>query len=429
MKFIFAENVDMVDPEFDFIKDRSSSSREPYWDDVYPHQLLGHAPYDGLLVSRAIVGGHVKTGKYNESQAMRFRREGARKFLRFSEQDYPNTVMWGDCGAFAYVNEEVPPYTVDEIVEFYADGQFTHGCSVDHIIFEFQDTEFDFAFDDSEVRRRQEITLSNAAEFITKSRDRIGNHFTPVGVVHGWSPKTMAEAAAELVKMGYDYLAIGGMVPLRPEQIKSALGAVRDAIPKEVAVHILGFAKADHVHEFQNCGLDSVDTTSPLLRAFKDSRANYYEWDGASFNYFTAIRVPQVLTSPPLKRMVQAGKLELEEAVELEREALSTLRKYDSGETSMKAAVNSVREYWKLINSEIAKTNPSKANKEIETLTQRIGPMLSKQPWKKCQCEICKNVGIEVAIFRGNNRNRRRGFHNLYVYGKRLREMKEQNIG
>ena len=42
--------------------------------------------------------------------------------------------------------------------------------------------------------------------------------------------------------------------------------------------------------------------------------------DGASFNYFTAIRVPQVLTSPP-KRMVQAGKLELEEAVELEREA------------------------------------------------------------------------------------------------------------
>ena len=429
MKFIFAENVDMVDPEFDFIKDRSSSSREPYWDDVYPHQLLGHAPYDGLLVSRAIVGGHVKTGKYNESQAMRFRREGARKFLRFSEQDYPNTVMWGDCGAFAYVNEEVPPYTVDEIVEFYADGQFTHGCSVDHIIFEFQDTEFDFAFDDGEVRRRQEITLSNAAEFITKSRNRIGNHFTPVGVVHGWSPKTMADAATELVKMGYDYLAIGGMVPLRPEQIKSALGAVRDAIPKEVAVHILGFAKADHVHEFQNCGLDSVDTTSPLLRAFKDSRANYYEWDGASFNYFTAIRVPQVLTSPPLKRMVQAGKLELEEAVELEREALSTLRRYDSGETSMKAAVNSVREYWKLINSEIAKTNPSKANKEIETLTQRIGPMLSKQPWKKCQCEICKNVGIEVAIFRGNNRNRRRGFHNLYVYGKRLREMKEQNIG
>ena len=176
MKFIFADSMDMVDPDFDFIRDRSSPSREPYWDDEYAHQILGYAPYDGLLVSKAVVGGHVKTGKYNEGQAMRFKREGARKFLRFEEKDYPGTVMWGDCGAFAYVNEEVPPYSVDDIVEFYADGQFTHGCSVDHIIFQFQDDDFELAFDDQEVKRRFEITLSNAAEFITKSRNRIGNH-------------------------------------------------------------------------------------------------------------------------------------------------------------------------------------------------------------------------------------------------------------
>ena len=425
MKFIFAENMDLVDPDFDFIKDRSSSSREPYWDDVYPHQLLGYAPYNGLLVSRAIVGGHVKTGKYNESQAMRFRREGARKFLRFEEDDYPNSVMWGDCGAFAYVEEHEPPYSVDEIVDFYADGQFTHGCSVDHIIFEYQDTEFDFAFDDAEVKRRQEITLSNAAEFITKSRDRIGNHFTPVGVVHGWSPKTMAEAAAELVKMGYDYLALGGMVPLKAEQIMGALKAVRAAIPDDVQVHILGFAKADEVQNFIGKGLDSVDTTSPLLRAFKDSRANYYEWNGSAFNYYTAIRVPQVLTSPPLKRAVQSGKLELEKAVALERSALSALRSYDKGEAGFKEALHAVREYWTLINAELAKTNPSKANKEIETLTQRIIPMLSDQPWKKCDCSICTSIGIEVAIFRGNNRNRRRGVHNLHVYGRRVRQLKD----
>jgi len=277
MKFIFAENMDLVDPNFDFIKDRSSSSREPYWDDVYPHQLLGYAPYNGLLVSRAIVGGHVKSGKYNESQAMRFRREGARKFLRFEESDYPQTVMWGDCGAFAYADEEVPPYSVDDIVDFYADGQFTHGCSVDHIIFDYCDSDFDFAFDDAEVRRRQEITLSNAAEFIVKSRDRIGNHFTPVGVVHGWSPKTMANAAEELVKMGYNYLALGGMVPLKAEQIRGALQAVRAVIPRETQVHILGFAKAEEVHSFLGEGLDSVDTTSPLLGSLNYEKANYYE--------------------------------------------------------------------------------------------------------------------------------------------------------
>ncbi|WP_435319003.1 queuine tRNA-ribosyltransferase tRNA-guanine transglycosylase [Haloarchaeobius sp. TZWSO28] len=34
------------------------------------------------------------------------------------------------------------------------------------------------------------------------------------------------------------------------------------------------------------------------------------------------------------------------------------------------------------------------------------------EPWRECGCRICQDVGIEVAIFRGNNRNRRRGFHN-----------------
>ncbi|WP_267644037.1 queuine tRNA-ribosyltransferase tRNA-guanine transglycosylase [Haloarchaeobius amylolyticus] len=34
------------------------------------------------------------------------------------------------------------------------------------------------------------------------------------------------------------------------------------------------------------------------------------------------------------------------------------------------------------------------------------------EPWRECGCRICQDVGVEVAIFRGNNRNRRRGFHN-----------------
>ncbi|GAB3680438.1 hypothetical protein GCM10028857_03160 [Salinarchaeum chitinilyticum] len=37
---------------------------------------------------------------------------------------------------------------------------------------------------------------------------------------------------------------------------------------------------------------------------------------------------------------------------------------------------------------------------------------LKARPWEECGCPICEDLGIEVAIFRGNNRNRRRGFHN-----------------
>ena len=116
MKFIFAENLDLVDPNYDFIKDRSSPAREPYWDDVYTHEILGFAPYDGLLVSKAIVGGHNVKGKYNESQSLRFKLEGARKFLRFEESQFPNSVIWGDCGAFTYANEEIPPCSADHFI-------------------------------------------------------------------------------------------------------------------------------------------------------------------------------------------------------------------------------------------------------------------------------------------------------------------------
>ncbi|WP_318571206.1 queuine tRNA-ribosyltransferase tRNA-guanine transglycosylase [Salinigranum marinum] len=38
--------------------------------------------------------------------------------------------------------------------------------------------------------------------------------------------------------------------------------------------------------------------------------------------------------------------------------------------------------------------------------------LLNARPWERCDCPICEEFGIEVAIFRGNNRNRRRGFHN-----------------
>ena len=46
----------------------------------------------------------------------------------------------------------------------------------------------------------------------------------------------------------------------------------------------------------------------------------------------------------------------------------------------------------------------------------RIYETLNARPWVDDDCAICREVGIETIIFRGNNRNRRRGFHNSYVF-------------
>jgi hypothetical protein len=46
---------------------------------------------------------------------------------------------------------------------------------------------------------------------------------------------------------------------------------------------------------------------------------------------------------------------------------------------------------------------------------------LTDKPWQTCGCPICETIGVEVIIFRGNNRNRRRGFHNVKVFYDQFR--------
>ena len=110
MRFVFADSVDTVDPDYDFVADRNGAGRSVHRDDHYPHEFLEQAPYDGILVSRGIVGDARHPGKYSEAQLMRFRREGARRFLRYSLERFPGSMLMGDCGAFTYRNLPEPPY-------------------------------------------------------------------------------------------------------------------------------------------------------------------------------------------------------------------------------------------------------------------------------------------------------------------------------
>jgi hypothetical protein len=45
---------------------------------------------------------------------------------------------------------------------------------------------------------------------------------------------------------------------------------------------------------------------------------------------------------------------------------------------------------------------------------------LEHKPWKNCDCAVCRDIGVEVIIFRSSNRNKRRGMHNLGVYHRHL---------
>jgi queuine/archaeosine tRNA-ribosyltransferase len=422
VKFIFADSLDYVDPSFDFIADRSPAERQPYWDDAYPHEILGYAPYDGVLVSKGIVGDHRVTGKYSASQARRFELVGARKFLRLDKPEFAHLDIFGDCGAFTYANEAKPPYLPAEIAEFYDECGFTHGCSVDHIVFDFNAAQLGTEGGSEVAKERFDITLQNAYDFRREALS-IGASFVPVGVVQGWSPGSMAQAAKQLVAMGYDYLALGGMVPLKSPDIKLCLEAIREVIPASTRLHILGFAKADDIDGFHKFDITSFDTTSPLIRAFKDAKQNYYlPGEDTRLRYFTSIRVPQAIENNRLKRSVKRGIFRAEDLVAMESAALNSLRAYDRGEADLEETLHNVMVY----------SAPLAEEKPYEDCHTTIGMMqtqeryrhtLKAKPWKECTCSICDHASVDVIIFRGSNRNKRRGIHNLAVYKKHIERL------
>jgi hypothetical protein len=426
MKFIFADSLDLIDPEYDFSSDTAGSGRQRHWDERYPHEIMNPAPYDGVLVSRGIVGDHLFPGKYSFAQAMRFRREGARKFLRLDAPRFRDMKLFGDSGAFSYVKEEKPPYTPAQVLQFYQEAGFTHGCAVDHVIFEYERDTPAKAVGSPAAHKRFDITLENAREFLKLSRS-LGPGFTPIGVAQGWSPASMGEASKRLEKMGYSYIALGGLVPLRAEDIHRCLKAVRERVSPKTRIHLLGFAKAEHIGQFVDYGIESFDSTSPLLRAFKDARANYYVPGDAAqgqqgngdfdqgLQYYAAIRIPQALENPRLMRAAKEGKLNQERLLVLETKALDAVRGYDKGRVPIDEAVESVVEYGSLLADDPSEHSPSreKLRESIRPATRRT---LEDRPWKSCLCEICREISVEVMIFRSSNRNKRRGFHNLGVF-------------
>jgi hypothetical protein len=313
----------------------------------------------------------------------------------------------GDCGAFTYVREEVPPYSVDEVIDFYDACDFDFGISVDHVILDYNpklDSMLGGALLPRHLEPRQAITLELADEFLRRHKAR-RCRFMPVGVAQGWSPESYALAVSALQRMGYTRIAVGGLVPLRTSDIRDVVRRASLVRSPKTSFHLLGVHRVDHILEFERYGVTSFDTTSPLRRAFKDDKDNYLTADRA----YTAIRVPQVDANTKLQRRIVAGQVDQGEARRLEKACLDGLASFDRDETDIESVLKVLRAY------EVVHDG-----RTDRTLLYR--DVLLARPWRDCPCEVCRALGIHVILFRGAERNRRRGFHNVYVVNRLLHE-------
>src|SRR6266511_3476806 len=172
------------------------------------------------------------------------------------------------------------------------------------------------------------------------------------------------------------------MVPLRTHEILACLQAVDDVRHAVTQLHLLGISRCDSIGAFSAHGVTSFDSTSPFRQAFKDDHDNYYTLDRT----YTAIRVPQVDGNNKMK---------------------ARMRAYDAGTTPLAPVLDALRGYDELFDGRNDRTD---AYREL----------LDDRPWRHCLCGICATVGIDVAVFRGSERNKRRGFHNLFVFHQQL---------
>lgn len=402
MKFYFPDSQDLVSPTYDFQRDEYSPLRVRQRDDWYAHEVLDTAPYSGILVSKSIVDGSVKgAGKYTGAQRARMYRLGVRRFFRLPDE----VETLGDNGAFNYADELVPPVTVDETLDFYEGCGFDAGVSVDHIIFGYGSM---LTFDDVDPAwaERRLVTLRLAEQFMARVLDR-GSRIQPVGAAQGWSPASYADSVQQLQNMGYRRIALGGMVPLKTKDILECLQAIDEVRRPDTELHLLGITRFDSMDAFADHGVASFDSTSAFRQAFMDDRKNFHTPTEA----FVALRVPQVDGNPTLKRAILAGRVSGKDALHHERACLKTLREFDRSGASLTRALAALGEY-----EQICQVKKSYLLEYERTLTAA--------PWANCPCSLCRGLGIEIAIFRGTERNKRRGFHNLSVLSNKMKNLK-----
>jgi hypothetical protein len=157
------------------------------------------------------------------------------------------------------------------------------------------------------------------------------------------------------------------------------------------------------MESFAEHGVTSFDSTSSFRQAFMDDRKNYHTLT----NTYVALRVPQVDGNPALKRAILSGRVSQREAVHGERECLKALRAFDRDEVDLEEAVATLAYYETL-------TSPR------ASYLAEYRRTLQDAPWRRCPCKLCREHGVQIAVFRGTERNKRRGFHNLYVLAARM---------
>ena len=207
-------------------------------------------------------------------------------------------------------------------------------------------------------------------------------------------------------------VTMGGVARTPTTEVIEILKSIKPLLEKateNIQLHLFGVARLEAIRVFRELGVTSFDSASPIRSAWLGSKTNYRD---SNWNGYSAIRLPYFTRDKRFKSLINQ-ELYTESDLSEREENIKILLKRFSEEKNR--TPEEVTEAFIYLYDELVPETPDRTNDYLKTLRDR--------PWEKCECKICRDIGIEVIIFRGNNRNRRRGFHNTYVFYKILKKL------
>ena len=338
--------------------------------------FLEDCPINGYLVSYAF--------KSNYSQVWGGNVEDGRKHY-----SHHNLKLFGDSGAFSFINEDTPPISVSDVIDFYNQIDVDIGSSLDHIVPDY-DSGYDYFFGGisapQKYQDRLEITIENGSKFLEECKKQ-DVRFQPIGAVQGWSPNSYIECIQAFQKMGYKKIGLGGIAKLHWLKIVEILKSLKNIIG-ETEIHLFGVIQPRLLRAANLPNITSVDG----LGAMRNAVANY----GQSYRY----EEKYWQTFPSLDDLSEERRSSFERLMENQSVSLKDIDPFISE-----------------LSNDYNLSKVSAAQRDL--LLQRS---LSERIWEKCPCSVCSDLGWRV-LLNDKRYNHSRGFHNIYRMGMELRSL------
>lgn len=183
--------------------------------------------------------------------------------LAYHREDVPadRPQIW-DCGAWSYKDKDKPKLGGEKVTPEWALKQYkAHAAenafviAPDHMLIKGVDLD---------ARRR--FNANSAKTFLPLAQDA---GFRPMAAIHGMERDERIEHAKQLIDLGYEALALGG-VAARASQRRRVIDSVK-AIREETGdawLHVLGLSAPSYIEAWDQIGVDSCDGASHFKKAF-----------------------------------------------------------------------------------------------------------------------------------------------------------------